>query len=1473
MRNKIVHLLLSVALLLTMMPSAILAQEQPTGHWRDLQRQPQQDVEHIIIFVTGWQLLDACLLFDEITGFECSAKQYNPVWTWEKFKDNFEKAELPGILHRHAITYPSYSANTVNAIGEKDSKVVYYSYTGNYSFIRDTEEDSSVQKKGICQPHQQLDPPQTIDGENGYLCLPDYSKADTSIILQRVNGRPIWEGLNANFVNAFTDVGNIEKWAELVVKEFKRSPLNPDLAAVQAEYIYLVAQSAIAKTFQEYGIYDLADLSPQRALFNKRAERLQALIDSVVSRFAQNGKKVEITIIGHSQGGLVSAYWAGWNGSGVVKKDSSHVNAIVTLDSPLGRKISGSGLAQTVFKDLPPVSLVVDLPSVSLPYFREIFPGQRLELVKFPLGDYVRAALNQLHLKIFWGIDDVIKTAPSQMPIYTVRNKYDLFVTHDFASLVDKALWHDKTVHFDGEETSANHSQVTKAPTVSQDLQYVAVAGSIYSPNRGNRFIYYADGTQKQRMEIQIAAPPFNGAKQPQPNYFTVEAVTHTPMRASYNLNVVNIVKDVDWWQSSSEYETSPPLWLTVMFPDNIPAGLYDLQVSYDQFAKAATATAYEALEVVAGVDFVDTNLIVVVDRSGSMNETLQSGAVKINVIRAAASFLTQLASTDAMNHLGILGFSSGAGKVYPFSGPTAEVNSGNLNAYLAAIAGITAGGGTRVTDALLTARAWLREGSAAYRRQAIVILTDGASSDRWSTIQHAPQFAGVPVYTIGFGDSTSSFNEAELKLIAKDTGGAYYYAPNEAQLRIIYDEIQRQVTGANGIVQLDKPLYPNQVQTIEFQVDPTLRQFRLTANWDPSQVRTVNLKLVTPDGVEINEANVATALPNSAIFSAGGSWIFSTSSPKPGTWKLIATGAAFAGAAGSLRLTSAATTPLQLELALSSGAGIVGESLSTLLSLASFDPTWSVTSILNAKGTVVLPSGRRVPIDLFDDGYHGDGAADDLLFAAVIPGHLTTQVGSYILEVVVDGLLGDGTTISADASVPQSTQPFSRVFTTVRQVEAPANSDATANVASMVVRKPNSTTDYCISYANHGPGVADNVQLLVSADNAIYATANVAATRQLVSGFAFGWNLGQLQPNTSGTIATTIIPLLDSEPVELATWIGSTVPPNGTLADVDIDPVGADTINVAADGGKLHQIDAGWTLFGLNGVQPTVALLTSIFCAADGPVDLILGYEKGGLTYNPNVPAHINTLHELSALRGYWIKSNAPRTLVVNGNVIAVDTPIELNQGWNVINYLPQTAQSIQDALASIASDYTAVLGYDQGATSFYTAIPPQLSTLQIMEPGHAYWIYMKRPNTLVYHEQPSTPLAAAVEQMNQPQRPAGVTLSNQWINFFSRAVSVNQQPAPVGTLVEAFTRKGIKVGEARVVEPGWLQLMTIYGDDPTTAAIDGAVAGENIEFHINGERFTVLGASAIWTQHGDLREITLTNKVSSSYLPLISR
>jgi len=90
--------------------------------------------------------------------------------------------------------------------------------------------------------------------------------------------------------------------------------------------------------------------------------------------------------------------------------------------------------------------------------------------------------------------------------------------------------------------------------------------------------------------------------------------------------------------------------------------------------------------------------------------------------------------------------------------------------------------------------------------------------------------------------------------------------------------------------------------------------------------------------------------------------------------------------------------------------------------------------------------------------------------------------------------------------------------------------------------------------------------------------------------------------------------------------------------------------------------------------------------------------------------------------------------TLRVVGEKFAEDQAIELAADWNLVSFLPRQPPTVQDALQSIDGQYTAVLGYDQGALSYYPDIDPSFNTLHEMEPLFGYWIKMIQAGTLQY-------------------------------------------------------------------------------------------------------------------------------------------
>jgi Ca-activated chloride channel family protein len=74
-------------------------------------------------------------------------------------------------------------------------------------------------------------------------------------------------------------------------------------------------------------------------------------------------------------------------------------------------------------------------------------------------------------------------------------------------------------------------------------------------------------------------------------------------------------------------------------------------------------------------------------------------------------------------------------------------------------------------------------------RRRAVVVIADGRDNSSFIDLNEIIDQAlekGVPVFTIGLGD----VNAENMQQLADETGGQYYFAPDESDLDAIYDQI-----------------------------------------------------------------------------------------------------------------------------------------------------------------------------------------------------------------------------------------------------------------------------------------------------------------------------------------------------------------------------------------------------------------------------------------------------------------------------------------------------------------------------------------------------------------------------------------------------------------------------------------------------------------------------------------------------------
>jgi subtilisin-like proprotein convertase family protein len=283
------------------------------------------------------------------------------------------------------------------------------------------------------------------------------------------------------------------------------------------------------------------------------------------------------------------------------------------------------------------------------------------------------------------------------------------------------------------------------------------------------------------------------------------------------------------------------------------------------------------------------------------------------------------------------------------------------------------------------------------------------------------------------------------------------------------------------------------------------------------------------------------------------------------------------------------------------------------------------------------------------------------------------------------------------------------------------------------------------------------------------------------------------------------------------------------------------------------------------------------------GTYVVIQGFDGGAQSYYPDLPPAVNTLKDMDAEHGYWVKANAgiSPTLRIVGEKFAEDQAIELDAGWNLVSYLPRASLLVTEALQSIDGQYTVVLGFDQGALSYYPYIDPGFNTLHEMEPLFGYWIRMTQAGTLQYlttgggqildigySRSPTADTQYLISNMREAERAAGVNPTSTWVNFYGTARWEDGIPLPVGATVLALDPDGVVCGATVVTQEGQYGLLACYGDDPDTPEDEGAQPGDTIQLVVEGE---VVGRG-MWKAHGDCQWTPL-GKVDmlQLYLPII--
>ena len=87
-----------------------------------------------------------------------------------------------------------------------------------------------------------------------------------------------------------------------------------------------------------------------------------------------------------------------------------------------------------------------------------------------------------------------------------------------------------------------------------------------------------------------------------------------------------------------------------------------------------------------------------------------------------------------------------------------------------------------------------------------------------------------------------------------------------------------------------------------------------------------------------------------------------------------------------------------------------------------------------------------------------------------------------------------------------------------------------------------------------------------------------------------------------------------------------------------------------------------------------------------------------------------------------------------------------------------------------------------------------------------------------------------------------------------FSGTVTLDDGPAPVGTVVTAYDSDGVTIGTWVTLYEGGYGYMSTSGDDPETPGDEGAGNGDEIIFYVDGYLAGIVsGSDNIWVASGN--------------------
>jgi hypothetical protein len=320
----------------------------------------------------------------------------------------------------------------------------------------------------------------------------------------------------------------------------------------------------------------------------------------------------------------------------------------------------------------------------------------------------------------------------------------------------------------------------------------------------------------------------------------------------------------------------------------------------------------------------------------------------------------------------------------------------------------------------------------------------------------------------------------------------------------------------------------------------------------------------------------------------------------------------------------------------------------------------------------------------------------------------------------------------------------------------------------------------------------------------------------------------------------------------------GNTVyPPNNN------DPVEV-CLEVRGTVEKVCTLFEGWNLISWN-VNTDSDNILNVLAPIMDYVDVVLGFERGGLTYDPDLPM-FSDLWNVDHLSGYWVRIEGVDQidLTITGlPVVEEATPIPLTAGWNLVSFLPEESWPIETALVNVDHITQIVYGRPDGLIRIWQ--PGGMDNdLATFEPCNGYWIKTTASGTLIYNGLDAAPAGSRPQTEPLALSFDDVIATTSWVNLYSRDLTLNGEQVTSGSTVSAHAVDGDQlVGNFTLTTSGQFGFMPVYAD-ATGENAGGLNSGDQFYLVVNDvktdEVFT-------WTNNGNRIEVTQLSAAGSTH------